>query len=306
MAGNHWQCCCGEPTGCLDSCNFEETYNLINFSMNISWEHSLLNNQTQACCFDVMNYGFNALATPIGPIFFQRYGSIPIGGCCYVATFELNLLGNFFINWDYDVQGILNCNGDENHQFDVDVPCEYRIFCNGTKWIHELHICHFQVACSGTYTEGDCEGCIQNPNDPCCLVDNHGYRCAGAVARWETPLADLTGAPAVSNLTWCLGGSEYCQPYEVGYADAFDAYNNFLTSNGGRQAWGIYLTDECSEQDPFLPCDPAYNMTAAGQILFGSAPYSFDGSWCSGFLEDYDIGCARWYRDFDIIHGTFV
>ncbi len=189
---------------------------------------------------------------------------------------------------------------------DVDVPCEYRIFCNGTKWIHELHICHFQVACSGTYTEGDCEGCIQNPNDPCCLVDNHGYRCAGAVARWETPLADLTGAPAVSNITWCLGGSEYCQPYEVGYADAFDAYNNFLTSNGGRQAWGIYLTDECSEQDPFLPCDPAYNMTAAGQILFGSAPYSFDGSWCSGFLEDYDIGCARWYRDFDIIHGTFV
>jgi hypothetical protein len=111
----------------------------------------------------------------------------------------------------------------------------------------------------------------------------------------------------ITDVSWCLGGEENCQPYEAGLETAYRDYEQWISSNGANQAFGVYLTDECSEYDPFAPCDSAYDMTTAGAIKFGSAPNTFAGPWCGGILQNYQVGCSDWNRNFLVNSwGTYV
>lgn len=310
MSGTNWQCCCGDVQ-CPDSCSFNRSYTLVNHQWILQYTKALLTGVGQACCFDIMSWDFNATAVPASPIILRRYplGTTPTPPCCYYARFDMNISGTFSLDWDFYMQNVL-CEKDQDFNFNEDVPCEYRITCSGNNlWKHEIKVCHFQIACSAEYNLGDCEGCQQDPNNPCCVYGPNGLRCAGGVLTWYTPLNALSSlTPAmISNVSWCSGGELNCQPYEPGLETAYGDYEQWLASNGAKQAFGIYLTDECSEGDPFLPCDSAYDMTAAGAIMFGSAPSSFAGAWCGGTLQNYQVGCSDWNRNFLVTNwGTYV
>lgn len=310
MAGTNWQCCCGDIQ-CPASCDFSASYSLVGHQWILQYTKDLLNLPIQACCFDVMKWSFDATATPITAVILTKYptGPKPTPPCCYRATFDMRIQGTFSLDWDYYAQSI-HCEKDQDFTFNEVVPCEYRMTCSGNnKWKHEIKVCHFQVACSAEWNEGDCEGCVQDPTQACCVFGPGGLRCAGGVLTWYTPLIDpnLLTPALITDISWCLGGEENCQPYEVGLETAFRDYEQWISSNGAKQAFGIYITDECSEYDIFAPCDSDHDMTVAGSIRFGSAPNSFSGLWCGGTLNNYQVGCSDWNRNFQVTSwGIYV
>lgn len=308
MAGLNWQCCCDGQLTCPDSCNFEDQYTVLNLGFTVSHSHIVQNNIiSQACCFDVVSHDFTATGVPLQQVIAFRCpaGKNPTPPCCYIAEFDMRISGTFHRWWDFDIQSgppiFPNCQSDETYNFQEDVPCRLEICCVGDKWQFQLHVCHFQITCNDEYNYQDCEGSYE-PIGQCNQIPA-GIRCAGGTFTWFSPLNDLS----------VLGNTHYnfgvCNCYNqcclcVSPSAGQLQYCNISVANGSGAWFGLFGTDECSGQDPYLPCDPAHGNL--NFLLYPSVPYSSSGYWCSNNMDEEQVGCSLNSRFWTVNPGTYV
>lgn len=305
MAGN-WFCCCGEGITCFPTC-FDLSYNLLNLSLYVEYAKNVVPIVSQACCYDLVTHSFNATATPLGQVLVQRFGNPKLGPCCYSGEFTMRITGSFVYGWDFDIQTgpplHPNCSHSSTINFTVDVPAKIDVYCIGTKWIHEIHICHFQIACNEELNRQDCEGSY--PPIGTCATDAIGLRCAGGTIVYQTPLKNLS---AITNADVCC--TNYCGTPNFGcrtptLSGMYD-YTPLYVGTGPGAFFGVFATEECAFLEEFPPCDnttPWLGTTAT----YPSVPYSTDGYWCQYPIDPaVQVGCSEWERYITFNRGQYV
>jgi len=313
MSGNNLakHCCCGEQT-CVGSCDCNPQYNLVGWQANVAYQHLIDPSNTpggsQACCFDVVNWSFDANIVPIGQVLVQRQPNPPSEPCCYRAYFDVQVSGTLRVWWNFDIQSgpplFPNCNFDETYNFNEDVPAYLDIWCSGNQWHHQITICHFQVTCQSEENTADCEG--GEPPTFGCTTNPIGLRCGGGVFYITTPLEclQLITTGDITSMGYCSLSQFNCDPPPVG--DGLRQYNAGYQGNGGGFFFGIYRTEECGPQDPVEPCNPIYGANA-GSLIYPSAPLPNDGFWCSTNIDPpYEELCSDWERFVGLQWGQYV
>ena len=300
MSGVNWQCCCQEAPVCDYLCDGEDPLCDDQYTwasspqFNIDYSRVKLNNTTQGCCFQNLEYNFTAVCTPIGQVILTRNEN-----CCWVGDFEMRVTGTLTHGWDYDVFSgpptYPNCNYTDTNGFIEDVPARYTVTCVGGLLKHQVTICHFQVACDTMVTYGDCEGsCPLDPLNTCCEYQV-GLRCAGGTVTWYTKIQTAgvyhcPDGPVQIGPSICTCDPNDCAPNEL---PAMDKWCDLQGACGPTWFFGLYVTDTCSAQDPFYPCDEAFDANN-GCPYIASIPYSSEGDWCSGNLDQAIVSCMEY------------
>ena len=301
MAGTNWQCCCESGT-CLGTCSGDSSYALTGMSLYVAYENAITNNGGPGCCFNNVSYAFQATITPVGGggvVTVTRQPLIPSIPCCYTASFDMTVTGEFSQSWDFNVIfGGGRCTDDQTHTFNETVPAQLDIYCvGGNTWCHELTICHFQVTCAADVLSSDCE--------TACTAPPYGIRCAGGTLLYFTDIVPLDQITTRFGEQTCSVAQFGCEnpPLDPGLLD----YANLFTAEGACAFFALYTTDECSGGDPFLPCDPDYASTF---ITFESAPTCGSGEyWCDAtFVDEMDIPleCRKFTRQVNWNKGVYI
>lgn len=297
-------CCCGGTDPCAHSCDFDESYNFSAMSFQYFWVNYVAPYAVGSdCCFDLISAEVNIdgiQGSPFNVTKLPNPDSVP---CCYNGIFAMLLTGTVTYSWAYYPPfGAPAEVYSTTYPINVEVPAEINITCQGGAWYYEIAFCHFQVACSTPILTNDCE-------EAHATVDV-GLRCAGGTITYWSELkaldlvtpADIWGINFCANNIFGCGdptdcsGSSPCSPtpgspHNSGLLD----YNAGYLSEGADMFCGIYTTEECSEQDPFPPCETAYSMAnQGGYIFFGTMgeTQSQQDDWCRGQEIIFDQGCS--------------
>lgn len=298
MTYAYW-CCCGQGEFCTGSC-FDQNYALIaGLNGTVEYEQIIkpFNQQVGNCCSNssLMNYSMALSYAPLGQVQLNRVGRT--APCCYSAQFTMRVTGSFTHSWNFNLPlGGGNCAHSNTINFQEDVPAQYDVCCIGDQWHHFLTICTFNITCNDIVTDTDCEG-------PTCIDIPVSLNVMGGSYFAVTDLTD----PA----TWTAGDYRF---------QTFCTYDNFCCQspvppqlinysigyigNGDGSFWGVYTLEECSEQDPILPCSDE-GLPSAGSLRYPSYPFYKAGDACTQNSYD-DLNCLTFERNIAHTWGTWV